>query len=195
METNCTKMSISSRTCNGIKMCYYNLTNSNFWHVLLSGVIQRHRGRCPLVICLTVIFPLTELLLHGSLISLAPFPSFLSVFHPLLYNTPPPFPLPSIYISPLDYVNKGSFMSSVVRIFSSPRVCKEACYHQPIVVIAGFSLQSVANPSLLSSIRSWNVAALTLTAASPVQVKHQPATWDNIQFEVKVPAECLILLI
>lgn len=49
-----------------------------------------------------------------------------------------------------DYANMGPFMSSELRIFSSPRVCKEAHYHHwPIVE---YSLQSAANPLPLFSV-------------------------------------------
>lgn len=96
---------------------------------------------------------LLEILLHGccgliftSLISL-PLPSYLPLFYPPMYiSLHPPIH------HRLDYANKGSFMSSVLRIFSSPRVCKEVSYyHWPIVK---YSLQSVGNPSPLSSILS-----------------------------------------
>lgn len=55
-----------------------------------------------------------------------------------------PFPSPLYIHYRPDYANIGSFMSSVLRIFSSPRVCKEVCYHhRPIVECF---LRSTANP-------------------------------------------------
>lgn len=72
--------------------------------------------------------------------------SFLPLSNLFLYNTTTP---PYIHHRP-DYANMGSFMSSELRIFSSPRVCKEAHYHhRPIVE---YSLQSEANPLALFSV-------------------------------------------
>lgn len=118
-------------------------------------------------------------------------PSSLPLFHP------PPVQYISLFPSPLyihyrpDYANMGSFMSSVLRIFSSPWVCKEARYHhRPIVE---HSLQSAANPAPLSpQSLSLNVALLSLTAVGLIQEKHQAGRWDNIQVGITVPVKNLI---
>lgn len=99
--------------------------------------------------------------------------SFLPLSNPFLYNTTHP---PYIHHRP-DYANMGSFMSSELRIFSSPRVCKEARYHhRPIVwVFSPISGQSFA--SLLSPVL--NVAPLFLIEAGRAPEKHQEGRWGK----------------
>lgn len=86
--------------------------------------------------------------------------SFLSPLSPV---SSPLLHLPLYMHNRPDYANMSSFMSSVPRIFYSPRVCKEACYHhRPIVE---YSLPSSANPSPVSSIPSQTWSPLFLTTA------------------------------
>lgn len=75
-----------------------------------------------------------------------------------------------------DYANMGPFMSSELRILSSPRVCKEAHYqHWPIVE---YSLQSAANPLPLFSVLPSVFTIVFSAKTGQAPEKHQAGRWD-----------------
>lgn len=152
----------------GIKKCYIWISN---WHSFPS--------RCPAV-------ESVDSSQKKSFMDVEVWFSLPLLLLPLLLPTPvqytPLVPSPLYIHYRPDYANMGSFMSSVLRIFSSPRVCKEARYHHwPIVA---HSLQSAANPHARAA-PSWPKCRTIVSHSSRSSPRKAPGremrwntTWD-----------------